>query len=503
MAYRSSSPPRIDFAWPALLIAATLLALGLGWVGYAASDDASYYQGALRWLTHPPYPGDDHWTTRFPLILSFAAALAIFGKGFTAFAVTALAWYVALITIVGLFTARIGGNRAGWIAAILVGTLPVIVGEASTVGCDLAEAFFLVAGAWLISGSIRPGSDWKRPVAAGLSFALAILCRETTALALLGFAPLFALGRPVPRRALILMGVAAACVLLGEMAFQWSLTGDPLRRYVLAFNHDSHIDRAANLEGNFLVHPAIDPLLVLLVNNDFALLFWLAFAALGSGALGRLDKARKRRLLIPAALAVAAFLLVSLLTTKLVLNPRYFMLPALVAAMLVALWLTQLKPWPRTLLLALAVATNLLMISVENGHPRWPAEAAVIAAAAHPDEAIFTDRETRQRADVPLRFAGLVNVRVGEPPVGHLYLAEETETLGPPPLARYAAPATPLGRMIEALGLARHLPAAIGRRLLQPGPTILLLRSKEKGPADRSTGPRKSSEPASFSGGRP
>ncbi len=47
----------------------------------------------------------------------------------------------------------------------------------------------------------------------------------------------------------------------------------------LAFHHDSHIDLAANEEGNVLVHPATDPLLVLLVNDDFALLFWGVTAA--------------------------------------------------------------------------------------------------------------------------------------------------------------------------------------------------------------------------------
>ncbi len=47
------------------------------------------------------------------------------------------------------------------------------------------------------------------------------------------------------------------------------MTGHPLNRWDVAFHHDSHIDRAANLEGDLLVQPAIDPLLVLLVNEDF------------------------------------------------------------------------------------------------------------------------------------------------------------------------------------------------------------------------------------------
>lgn len=465
---------RHALAWPALLLVAILLTLALGWTGYIASDDAAYYEGALRWLTDPPFPGGDHWTTRFPIILSLAAALAIFGKGYVAMSAAALAWYLALVAIIGLFTARIGGRTAGWIAAILVATLPVVASEASTIGCDLAEAFFLIAGLWLI-GSASTG--WKHAFAAGLCFGLAIISRETAALALLGFAPLFLLGRPISRKALLVMGGGAVCLLLGEAAFQWALTGEPLRRYTIAFHHDSHIDRAANLEGNLLVHPVIDPLLVLLINNDFALLFWLGLAAVVSGFHHRLDKLQRRRLLVPAALAASAFLLVALLTTKLVLNPRYFTLPALVAAIVTAIWLAGLGARARLMLLGAAVAANLLMVSAQNAHPQWAAEALVLAAAEHNGEAVFTDPETRHRAEHRLAFAGLTNAHAAAPTPGRLYLAAEDEgSFGPRPLARYAPPPTPLGEAVRALGLAHALPATIARRLLEPTPAMLLWR---------------------------
>ena len=461
-------------AWPTLLLFAITLTLALGWTGYIASDDAAYYEGAVRWLSDPPFAGSDHWTTRFPVILSLAAALAIFGKGYVAMGAAALAWYFALVAIVGLFTARIGGRTAGWIASILIATMPVVASEASTIGCDLAEASFLIAGIWLISAA---SAGWQRPFAAGLCFGLAIISRETAALALLGFVPLFLLGRPVPRRRLLIMGIGAACLLLAEAAFQWALTGDPLRRYALAFNHDSHIDRAANLEGNLLVHPAVDPLLVLLVNNDFAQIFWLALAALATGFHHKLDQYQKRQLLIPAMLAATAFLLVALLTTKLVLNPRYFILPALVAAMVTAIWLARTDARVRLLLLGAAVSANLLMLSAQNAHPRWDAEALVLAAATHRDEVVLTNPRTSHRAEHPLAFAGLTNARAAAPAPGRLYLAAEDEGLfAARPLARFAPPPPPLGRLIRWIGLANALPPAIAHRLLDPGPAMLLWR---------------------------
>src|SRR5262245_56709495 len=87
----SATGSRLDrVGWPLFAAFAALLAIGLGWVGYTASDDASYYDAALRWLSHPPYAGDDHWATRFPLVLTLAGMIALWGKGAAAMAATAL-----------------------------------------------------------------------------------------------------------------------------------------------------------------------------------------------------------------------------------------------------------------------------------------------------------------------------------------------------------------------------------------------------------------------------
>jgi 4-amino-4-deoxy-L-arabinose transferase-like glycosyltransferase len=464
--------------WPLLILAVACFALFVGWVGYSASDDAAYYEGALKWLTHPPAAGDDHWATRFPLILSLTAVIAVLGKGFAAMSVTALLWYAIFLATVRALAMRIAGERAGWIAMLLMAAMPVVVTNASTVSCDLTEATFLLLGVLLISDqavAARP-APW-RPIAAGLAFGCAILCRETTSLALFGFVPLFLTGRPVRRGDLILMGAACAVLLGAEAAFQWALTGDPLHRWTLAFHHDSHIDRAANLEGNFLLWAPIDPLLVLLVNDDFALIFWLAAAAVAMRFDRGLDATGRRRMMILAALAFSTFLLVGALYTKLVLNPRYFMLPTIAATIAVAAWLDRLEWRARTLLLVAALGADLLMLSVENLHPRWPAEALAAAAAEHPGEAIRADFETHRRAKYRLEWQGLTNVVTGAPQPGALSVLPETDLpAGAAVLARYPSPPTRLGAVVEGLGLAGHVPGGIARRLLHPNPTMVLTR---------------------------
>lgn len=473
MILNPSITPRERLLWPALLLLVAVAALAIGWVGFIASDDSLYHAGAMRWLTDGPSPGADHWSTRFPLILSFAALIRLIGPGFGAFDAVSLLWYGALVAIAGGCAARIGGVRAGWIAAVLIATMPVIVSHASTVSCDLAEAFFLIAGAWALSGGNAARRGLLLGAIGGICFGLAILCRETALLALVGLGPLFLIGRPLNRRLFLAAGVGLMLVLGGEMLFQFSLTGDPLHRYTLAFNHDDHIDRAANLEGNFLLHPAIDPLLVLLINDDFGLLFWLAAAALGLGALRGIDAEGRRRLIVLATMAAVNFALVALLYHKLVLNPRYFTLPALVAAFVLGTWLARMRAIPSALLLTTIVMTNLLLLSVCNAHPRWGVETLVQAASARPGEIVHADPDTVARAYLPLTFGRIANAAPG---TTGLVLTDHAPADPARIIAFYPSPPTRLGALIEALGMRGLVPGTIARRLFTPSPAQYLVR---------------------------
>jgi 4-amino-4-deoxy-L-arabinose transferase-like glycosyltransferase len=463
----------MNWWWGLLLLILAAAALWLGWVGFIASDDSLYYAGAERWLTAPPFAGDTHWSTRFPLTLTFAGVLAVMGQGFAAFAATAMLFYITVVAITGIYGAKVGGPRAGWIAALLTATLPVIVSHATTVSVDLLEASALLLGALLLSGTT---ATW-RGVAAGACFGVAVLCRETSLLPIVGLAPLFLLGRSVPRRVLIASGIGFLLVIGGEALFQYAMTGDPLRRYTIAFHHDEHIDRAANMEGNFLLHPAIDPLLVLLVNDDFGLLFWLAGAAVAFGALRNITADGRARLIVLAAMALASFVLVSVLYSKLVLNPRYFTLPALVAAIVLAVWLDRLAPRWRALLLAAIVGSNLLLMSVGNAHPRWEMEALVDAARAYPGEVVTGDENDVRRAALPLGFAGQKNIAIGKPQPGGLRVAREDQSPTGDIVTRYPSPPTRLGGILRRLGLEPFVPAPVAHRMFAPSPPVVLVRT--------------------------
>lgn len=462
--------------WLALVVATMGMALFVGWVGFIASDDSLYHAGAVRWLSDPPFAGSDHWSTRFPLTLTFAAVLALMGQNFAAFGVTAILFYVVLVAVAGRFAAGVAGPRAGWIAALLTATLPVVVSHATTVSVDLTEAAALLGGAWLVGTAGEGRRALLRAGLGGALFGVAVLCRETSVLALAVLGPLLLVGKPVPRGVLIACGVGAAAVLLGEALFQYVLTGDPLRRYTIAFHHDEHINRAANKEGNLLLWPPIDPLLVLLINDDFGLLFWLAGAALAFGGWQRAVADKRLPLTLLAWMAGASFLLVSVLYTKLVLNPRYFMLAALAAVIVLAGWLDRLDGRVRSLVLATVVASNLLLMSVGNAHPRWSMEALVLAAEAHPGERIAGEADDVARADIPMAFLGQQNITPLPAAPGGLAVIPASAAPSGEVVATYSSPPTRLGALLRRLGMEPLVPASIARRMFAPSPEMVLVR---------------------------
>ncbi|HEX8402571.1 MAG TPA: glycosyltransferase family 39 protein [Allosphingosinicella sp.] len=458
--------------WPLLaVILLAVAALAIGWVGFVFSDDASYYRGASEWVAKPPFAGDDHWTTRFPLVLSLAGAILLLGDGSNALALTSALWYLGFVVAGTMLARRIAGEQAGWIAAALIATMPLIATAGSVVNCDLPEALFLVGGIVLLADA----KTGLRACLAGLCFGAAILCRETAILGMAALGPLFLAGRPFPRRILLAAGLGCLGLLAAEMLFQWAMTGEPLHRYLLAFHHDTSVNRADNLEGNLLVNPLVDPILVLLINNEFGLLFPLALYAVWAGAGRGLAPDRSRALLLLGAMAVSAFVAVATLGDKLVLNPRYFTLAALAATVAVALWLVRIPPRWRLPIVAAMIGSNLLLLSAQNQHPQWPAEALVLAAQEFPSRRIVTDGATLRRAELPLAWEELANVgRIGEEK-GLLLLPDTGPLAGPEPLRRYASPATPLGALLIRLNVDDLLPGAARTRLVSPSQPMLLL----------------------------
>ncbi|MFJ4678714.1 hypothetical protein [Kitasatospora sp. NPDC088783] len=124
----------------------------------------------------------------YPLLVRAAALLLPLGA-----AALAVAWAASLAAAWGIFAvaARLSGDRAGVVAAVLWGVLPSAVVE----GAAYSEALFTAFAAWAVHAALR-----RRWVAAGLLCAAAGLTRPT-GLALALAVAAAALLELAPRRA--------------------------------------------------------------------------------------------------------------------------------------------------------------------------------------------------------------------------------------------------------------------------------------------------------------
>ena len=261
-------------------------------VGFQASDDASYLAGALGWLERFPYVGNSHWTLRHTITLPTALFIRLFGLNETAVSLSNILYYVGFLGVNGWFMRKhVGGLAAALATALMIG-LPGFTVVATYLNSDMPELFFVSSMFWLIV-TARTRPEERAPwVLAGLLLGAAFVTRQTAAAAVAFVGVLFLFSPAVPRSRYLLAAAAFIVVIFADLLYLSLMTGDPLYRLRVDFNHD-RVDRFAEAarvarsgglldkEGNLSVNVYVDPFLALFVSQKYALLFWLGFAGAG------------------------------------------------------------------------------------------------------------------------------------------------------------------------------------------------------------------------------
>jgi len=467
------------------LFAAALLQFG--WIGYLASDDAIYASGGIGWLTEFPYVGDHHGNIREPMAIPIALSFAIFGQNEFALVIPTLLAFMATLAVTYFALARRLGRHAGAAAALLVAATPLFAVQATVASADVNELFWLASAYWMFHAA----ADKARPrgllIGAGAAVGVAFLTRETAVFAVAYFGVLFLLGYRLPRRLYWWMAAGFMLVVGLETAYLAAATGDPLYRIAMSMNH-GEVNRAVGVEGNLLVHPFVDPLLVFLLNQEFGLLFWIATPAAIWLCFGRTVDPRWRTVARPlAGLALVWVACFYVAGSLLPLNPRYGSVATYAAGILAALAALQLAQ--RSRLAAVAVfgglmGANLLCLALENREPLF-GERALVAYVQSGGGPLTTDPETRHRAQLLLEWAGVADkVRAGPPRSGERYFYNPdrldqptSRRLRGEDVARYRPGPTwtaewsvqgggrAIGPVLAALRLDRLLPTSIAQKL--------------------------------------
>jgi hypothetical protein len=327
----------------------------------------------------------------------------------------------------------------------------------------------------------------------------AFLTRETAIFIAVFYALFFLAGHRFHRKYYLWIAAGFLSVWGLELLYLGLMTGDPLYRFHISLHHDSTINRNIDLAGNVIVTPLLDPMLVLLLNQEFMVLFFLAVPLGGWLCFSSSIAPRVRHFArVIALFGIVWFLCIAAAQKLLPLNPRYFMITCAAASILTGMALAQIDWKKRSWLWPLAVlgllaGGNLVGIYVENKDSGFAERTLAQVAARYPDKVIHSDPATRLRADVPLRWENARDRVIGSVPgPGMLFFHDPVSVEKPNTwlkaadlpayvpqanwrkLESFEPDAPYLARVIEAVGLDKKLPPTIWRKLRYRHPAVTL-----------------------------
>ena len=479
----------------AILLAGTicglLLLTAIFWVGLLGSDDSLYWAGSSGWLAHVPYLGTTHWALRQTLVIPIAIARVILGDDPLALVLPSLLYTIGALVVAALWIRRIDGVTSAVAAMALIATNPQIVLLSSIANIDLVEIFFVLSGFALLhramAPQVTPRSRRVGLLLSGLALGLAMLSRETTAFAVVAIGLLFLAGYGMRRANYFIIGIGFAAVVGLEFLYVWWMSGDLLYRANISLHHDATTNRLLDQGAAVpLLHPAIDPLTMLLFNHNFGLLTWIG-VPLTIWLLwrGKLAEPARRFAVLAITLALTWTAICAEAWSALELLPRYYLLPAVLLSMLTGMALSRLWRDGRRRLAALLglllIAANLLSIAVDYRNSVMYGEHMLAGIAAREPGIIHTDTQTLNRARLMLLLKGVAgHVTDQSVAAGDLFLFDPLHNGQRPGsdwivVERHGLPPT-LGQTLASLLPAGMVSPALLRKLGPGHPDVTLYR---------------------------
>jgi 4-amino-4-deoxy-L-arabinose transferase-like glycosyltransferase len=223
-----------------ILCALAALALWAAWIGYQGYgwDDAHYLLAGEQWAAAAPYVGQTHWEARLGFVLPLALSIKIFGFNEFAIVLVPIIFYSAMVATTYVFASLLLGRPYGFFAALATAMVPLIAAWGTTPRVAVAEGFYLLLSFWCFAAATvtRKGvAAWL--LAAGLVFGFAWLTRESALGFVFALLLPFALGTPISRRRYLWFALGAMLVVVAEMGFYWTQTGNPFYRLYIDLNH--------------------------------------------------------------------------------------------------------------------------------------------------------------------------------------------------------------------------------------------------------------------------
>lgn len=411
--------------------------LPLIWVGYTASDDSYYLEGGRAWLEHFPFVAHNFGVVRHTVVIPIAIIFGLFGESNFTLSLSTVIYFLGLLLVTWFAIRKLYGFRTAVLAYVLTLLTPLFAIQSTIASVDMPIVFFVASSFWLYIFAVKdPNHRVSCLLLSGVCTGLAIMSRETEGILVIFYGVLFLAGYGMPRKYYWLIALGCAFVTGSECLYFWAMTGNPLYRLTLLREGASEVSRgslglfSARGDGNIRINKFLDPLLVVLVNQEFGLIYYVAAASTAYLFLKRkVANAAPRTEVLLVLMAVMWFVLISVALSHLRLNPRYYFVPTYACDILIAiglgryLWLT--RPKFATGIIAILLSTNFLCMYLENKNPDFGPK-SLVTYAASVNEPIYTDERTYNHTEERLKWAGEPKTKVigGPPPPGSLFFLD-------------------------------------------------------------------------------
>lgn len=476
-------------------LAAFAILLKVFWIGFLGSDDSVYWGGAGGWMTHFPFVGATHHTLRHTIVLPLAVLRSLLGDKLYVLFLPSLAYSAGIVVLLAIWMRRTVGVFCAAAALVLVVTNAVFLLTSATASIDVAEAFFVLLAFVLLDAAMaREAVGTRSPipllVMSGVAAGFGMLSRETAIFGVLAIGLLFLRGYGLPRLRYVAFGMGFAPVVLLEFAYLYAMTGKIFYRLQISAHHDGSVSRYLDQGASVpIIHPAIDPITMLLLNHNFGVLGWVVVPLVVWLFRQGVNTPALRRFAVLATVLSVTWAVAAAVFSILPLLPRYFMLPSLLISAVCGVSLARM--WQRggrrvPLLVGCAiVAANLLGVAGDNRNFMF-GEHVLVDVAAHEPGPIHTNTQTLRRADLLLVLSNLrTRVTAAPPEAGELVFYDPFHTDEPAgadwqALQTWSLPPTIVQRVLQLVpGLS--LPPWIWMKLGSGHPPVTLYRIPASG----------------------
>jgi hypothetical protein len=459
-------------------------------IGYMASDDSKYFEQAMKYLEGDMSLPEKHWGLRYTIVLPLVFLGYITNINEWTLSVIPLIYLILTLLLIYYFSIKKIDLRTFYYLGALIISMPILVSQSTALGVDITEAFFLLAALFSFYNAETSEDNYlSKYFVAGIFLGFALLTRETAYGFLLVLAVFFLMGG-YKRWNGYLIGLLGILLILSlEWLYYLSMGEGIFYRFEVALSkHGSigiktgdFVSGASGPSGNISDNRLFGPILALLFNQEFALLYWFFLGSIIYFFRNR--KTENSTLLKYIFITFLVYFLWTAYSGAIRPLPRYYTFLSILAVFPIVLMLMSVQKTIRYFVIAIIISSNFLALSVENLNPKFAAK-TISNYIQESNQNVLTDKNTAHYAKRYLTLYGIdaklisstvsnktgyVYAKVEDAPVNDSYINFVCKENF---ISKKLPPKILIGKILEWIGIDKFVPEEIYNWLAFRNPPV-------------------------------